>query len=88
MPACPDWDLAELVRHTGVVRRRAFHIADTRAKERPGWDSLPDAEAPADAAGLARWFEGGSRRPAALPRERGPADPVRSWAGRVVAVPR
>ena len=80
VPACPDWTLAELVRHTGKVHRWAFHIADTRAKERPGWDDLPDAEAPADAAGLARWFEGGSRRLAALLRERGPAEPVWSWA--------
>ncbi len=80
VPACPDWDLGELVRHTGKVHRWAFHIIDTRTMERPGWDGLPDAEAPADAAGLARWLEGGSRRLAALLRERGPAEPVWGWA--------
>ncbi len=80
VPACPDWDLGALVRHTGTVHRWAFHIVDTRATERPGWDDLPDAEAPADAAGLARWFERGSRRLAALLRERGPAEPVWGWA--------
>ena len=80
VPNCPDWDLAALVRHTGTVHRWAFHITDTRTMARPGRDGLPDTEAPADAAGLAQWLDGGSRRLSALLRERGPAEPVWGWA--------
>src|SRR5579859_514116 len=35
VPGCPDWDVAALVGHTGVIHRWVAEILRTRARERP-----------------------------------------------------
>lgn len=35
VPGCPDWDVAALVGHTGVIHRWVAEILRTRAQERP-----------------------------------------------------
>lgn len=58
VPSCPDWDLAELIRHTGRVHRWVTGIAATRATEFPGW-SKTVSDVPEDAAGLPDWLAAG-----------------------------
>lgn len=59
VPGCPDWDLAELVRHTGRVHRWVTEIVRTRATERVDWKLL-DLDLPDDPAGLPHWLAAGA----------------------------
>jgi uncharacterized protein (TIGR03083 family) len=76
---CPEWTLADLSRHQGLVHRWALQVVTVGAQERVSWDELPDQEAPEDPAGRAEWLLRGATRLAELLRERGPAEKVWSW---------
>ncbi|MGQ0467099.1 MAG: maleylpyruvate isomerase family mycothiol-dependent enzyme [Sporichthyaceae bacterium] len=59
VPGCPDWDLAELLRHTGRVHRWVTGFVAERATEFPGW-SKGVTDVPEDAAGLSDWLAAGA----------------------------
>lgn len=59
VPSCPDWNLAELLRHTGRVHRWVTGIVATRATEFPGW-SKSVTDVPDVAAGLPDWLATGA----------------------------
>ncbi|WP_369213457.1 maleylpyruvate isomerase family mycothiol-dependent enzyme [Streptomyces flavofungini] len=55
VPTCPDWEVRDLVRHTGMVHRwAAAFLAERRTEFRLGGE-LPDL----DGAGLIDWFREG-----------------------------
>ena len=58
VPTCPDWEVRDLLRHTGMVHRWATtFVAEGRTSFHPG-DGLPDL----DGAELLDWFREGHRR--------------------------
>jgi len=79
VPTCPGWDLAKLIRHTGIVHRWATATVATKATERVAADAL-DAGLPADVAGYPRWLAAGGASLLTVLREAGPGLPVWSWA--------
>ncbi|MFJ8531967.1 maleylpyruvate isomerase family mycothiol-dependent enzyme [Streptomyces sp. NPDC093591] len=57
VPTCPEWQVRDLVRHTGLVHRwAASFVADGHTSPRP-LDSPPDL----DGADLLAWFRDGHR---------------------------
>lgn len=54
VPSCPEWDVAELVRHTSEVHR---HKAATIRAERTPWDKRE--EGPKDPAEILEWYRAG-----------------------------
>jgi uncharacterized protein (TIGR03083 family) len=59
VPACPGWDLAKLVKHTGIVHRWATTIVASRATE-PLAQSALDVGLPADRAQYPHWLAAGA----------------------------
>ncbi|RZB19895.1 maleylpyruvate isomerase family mycothiol-dependent enzyme [Streptomyces sp. F001] len=58
VPTCPDWQVKDLLRHTGMVHRWATaFVAEARTSYHPG-EGLPDL----DGADLVTWFREGHRR--------------------------
>ncbi|MGV9314275.1 maleylpyruvate isomerase family mycothiol-dependent enzyme [Streptomyces sp. NPDC003691] len=58
VPSCPDWQVRDLVRHTGVVHRwAASHVAG-RHREPMAPDPLPELDGDA----LLSWFREGHRK--------------------------
>ncbi|MFD7130737.1 maleylpyruvate isomerase family mycothiol-dependent enzyme [Streptomyces sp. NPDC059894] len=58
VPTCPDWQVRDLLRHTGIVHRwAASHVAERLTAPHPVEDP-PDL----DGADLLTWFEEGHRR--------------------------
>ncbi|MFC1413098.1 maleylpyruvate isomerase family mycothiol-dependent enzyme [Streptacidiphilus sp. N1-12] len=80
VPSCPDWSLAELCRHQGLVHRWATQVVRTRAQRRLGFDGLPDQVPPADPAGQAEWLLRGAADLVGLLRESGTDTRVWGWA--------
>jgi uncharacterized protein (TIGR03083 family) len=58
VPTCPEWQVRDLLRHTGMVHRwaRSF-VAERRTSPHPA-DGLPDL----DGTALLDWFQEGHRR--------------------------
>jgi uncharacterized protein (TIGR03083 family) len=91
VPACPDWDLAELIRHTGRVHRWATEIVKTRAQEFLAWKNL-DLGLPGEATALPEWLAAGAAPllaelaadPATPVWTFGPDKSVRWWARRLL----
>ena len=79
VPTCPGWDLAQLVKHTGVVHRWATATVVTRATDRLDSTTL-DVGLPESPAGYPTWLAAGSAPLLAALREAGPDAPVWSWA--------
>jgi uncharacterized protein (TIGR03083 family) len=75
---CPDWDLAKLVRHTGIVHRWVAAIVATRATGRISQNEL-DVGLPADLAGYPEWLASGAAPLVTLLREAGPDTAVWAW---------
>jgi uncharacterized protein (TIGR03083 family) len=76
--SCPDWDVAELLRHVGTAHRWSRHVVETREPVPP---KTVDRALPDDATGLPDWLEAGA---AELVATIAPADPdgdCWSWAG-------
>ncbi|AWW42801.1 maleylpyruvate isomerase family mycothiol-dependent enzyme [Streptomyces cadmiisoli] len=58
VPTCPDWQVRDLLRHTGMVHRWATaFVAEAHASYRPG-EERPDL----DGDDLVNWFSDGHRR--------------------------
>lgn len=79
VPACPEWDLGKLVRHTGMVHRWATHIVRTRATERVPFKEIPMG-LPADRADLPAWLDAGAE-PLVAELSADPETAVWTWAG-------
>ena len=77
VPACPDWDVAALVRHVGGV-----HGAWTQVVERQlqSPDEIADPGVPDDDADLLRWFLDGVERLTAALADADPTTRVWTWA--------
>jgi uncharacterized protein (TIGR03083 family) len=58
--SCPEWDLAELTRHTGRVHRWVRHIVATRATEFVRWKDIP-MDTPDTPEHLAAWLAAGAQ---------------------------
>ncbi len=85
VPNCPDWDLAELVRHTGQVHRWVTRIIETAATERVRFSDV-EMDLPKSDAGLAKWLaEGGDHLISAL-SEIEASTPVWTFGGERPAV--
>jgi uncharacterized protein (TIGR03083 family) len=76
---CPGWDLAKLVKHTGIVHRWATAIVATRATAPLAGNSL-DVGLPADPAQYPRWLAAGAAPLVTELRDAGPATAVWAWA--------
>jgi uncharacterized protein (TIGR03083 family) len=92
VPTCPDWDVAELVRHIGAVHRWADRMVRERATERLARDQL-ELQLPPDVSALPGWLGAGGEALVATLRAADPdasmwvwgADPhVRFWSRRMV----
>ncbi|MER7133321.1 maleylpyruvate isomerase family mycothiol-dependent enzyme [Streptosporangium saharense] len=79
VPSCPEWNLAQLLRHVGHGHRWAETIVRTRASAPPPDTALRDlpADVPQDPAELDVWLADGARRLAETLREAGPH--ARTW---------
>lgn len=76
VPACPEWDVAELLWHTGQVHCFWRSIA---SGEIGGPDEYTEPPRPADD-DLIEWFRDGVETTAAVLEELDPAKPVWTWA--------
>jgi uncharacterized protein (TIGR03083 family) len=79
VPGCPGWDLAKLVKHTGIVHRWAAAVVATRATQPVAGDAL-DVGLPADPAQYPQWLAAGAAPLVTALRDAGPVTPVWSWA--------
>lgn len=78
VPGCPGWDLAKLVRHTGIVHRWAAAIVATRSTELIPQNHL-DVALPADPAGYPGWLAHGAAPLVTVLREAGPDTVAWAW---------
>ena len=76
LPSCPDWDVADLIAHTGRVHRWVTEIVTTRATERVSRVGIlaPTTD------DLVPWFDEGVRDLVETLRATDPAEPVWSWS--------
>jgi uncharacterized protein (TIGR03083 family) len=61
VPTCPDWTVAELVRHLGGIHRWAGQMVRDRAQTRLSREDL-ERDPPANGAYDAAWIRSGARR--------------------------
>jgi uncharacterized protein (TIGR03083 family) len=75
VPACPGWDVADLVRHTGMVHRHKTEIVRGRlaGPPRPWPPPLPPDDE------LLGWYEAGLAELATLLEQEDPATRVWTW---------
>ena len=74
---CPEWTIADLARHTGLVHRWATAIVSSRAESRI---AFPEADSPWESAdGWAQWLAAGAGPLLAGLREAGPGAVVWTW---------
>ena len=84
VPTCPEWTLAELLRHVGHAHRRSEVTVRTRAAEPVPAGQVPDTEGPDedDPAALGAWLTAGAERLVDTLREAGPDARVWTWTPR------
>jgi len=82
VPSCPEWDLAKLLKHTGIAHRWVTAIVATRATG-PVHPRSVDAGLPEDPAGYPKWLASGAAPLLSALREAGPDTSVWSWSGQV-----
>jgi uncharacterized protein (TIGR03083 family) len=70
VPSCPEWTLADLLRHIGIVQRHVADLVELRLDEK-SWRG--EIDTPADPTALAGWVREGSARLAEV-LERTPSD--------------
>ncbi|GGN09039.1 maleylpyruvate isomerase family mycothiol-dependent enzyme [Streptomyces fuscichromogenes] len=58
VPTCPDWQVRDLLRHTGVVHRWAAGVVTGAETSRPAFPDPPDI----DGTELTTWYRDGHRR--------------------------
>jgi uncharacterized protein (TIGR03083 family) len=74
---CPEWTIADLARHTGLVHRWATKIVSSRAGSRI---PFPEADSPWESAdGWAQWLVSGAGPLLAALRDAGPEVAVYTW---------
>lgn len=74
---CPEWTIADLARHTGLVHRWATAIVSSRAGSRI---AFPEADSPWESAdGWAEWLAAGAGPLLAALREAGPDAATWTW---------
>ena len=78
VPTCPDWDLADLLEHTGIVQRWAAEMVRRRSPERLDRKTL-DVPVPDDRAQLPEWLADGAGDIVAAFRESDPDASMWAW---------
>ena len=78
VPTCPDWTIAELVRHAGAVHRWAGQMVAARAQERLDRRRVV-LDLPADEADLADWLAAGAGPLLGALRSADPEAPMWAW---------
>jgi uncharacterized protein (TIGR03083 family) len=78
VPTCPQWSVARLVKHTGIVHRWATHIVSTRSSTAVDQRDV-EAGLPAAEAGYSDWLAAGAGPLAAALRSAGPDAAVWAW---------
>jgi uncharacterized protein (TIGR03083 family) len=78
VPSCPEWTLAELVRHTGIIHRWVEHMVRHRSEERVSPRDVA-GELPGVPADYPAWLAAGAGPLTATLRETEPATPVWTW---------
>jgi uncharacterized protein (TIGR03083 family) len=76
--SCPEWDLADLLRHTGTAHRWAQRVVETGQPVPP---KSVDRALPDDPAGLPDWLEAGAAGFVAAVAAADPDAPCWTWAG-------
>lgn len=76
VPSCPDWDVAELIRHTGGVHQWVNETVRTRSSEYINRKHLPP---PPDGDPIG-WFERGAETLLATLEAVDPDEPVWNWS--------
>jgi uncharacterized protein (TIGR03083 family) len=80
VPSCPEWNLARLVKHTGIAHRWVTAIVATRATG-PVSPRSVDAGLPPDPAQYPKWLASGAGPLMSALREAGPGTSVWTWSG-------
>jgi uncharacterized protein (TIGR03083 family) len=78
VPTCPQWSVARLIKHTGIVHRWATHIVSTRSSTRVDHRDV-EAGLPAAESGYADWLAAGAAPLVAALRSAGPDAAVWAW---------
>jgi uncharacterized protein (TIGR03083 family) len=78
VPTCPQWSVARLVKHTGIVHRWATRIVSTRSSERVDQRDL-DAGLPELETAYPGWLADGAAPLIAALRSAGPDIAVWAW---------
>lgn len=76
VPACPGWDLHELLAHTSGVHRWAAEMVRTGAREPISRRGMPSAP---EGAGVVEWLEEGAADLVRVLTEAGPDKEVWNW---------
>ena len=84
IPACPEWNLRQLVTHIGRAHRWAAEITRTRSDASISFREVPDGKLPDDRAEQCAWLRAGAARIVDAVRETG-SDLVWSFTGPVPA---
>ena len=78
VPTCPEWTLAALTRHTGVIHRWVEHTVRNRVRERVAPRDIP-AGLPGDEPGYPAWLAAGAGPLVRALRDADPATEVWTW---------
>ena len=78
VPSCPDWTIAQLVRHTGTVHRWAARMVRDRAAERLDPTTI-DLGLPEDPAAYPEWLAAGADPLVAVFAEADPEATMWAW---------
>jgi uncharacterized protein (TIGR03083 family) len=76
VPACPEWDVAKLVRHTGTAHRWSAEVVRTRELLAP---QQVDLAIPEDRRALPDWLESSAAHLVGVLAAEDPATPCWSW---------
>jgi len=79
VPSCPDWTMADLVRHTSQVHRNRTVLARLNETEYP--DGLTREPGPDNIDQLLDWYRAGLNELVAALEEVGPDAPTWTWTG-------
>jgi uncharacterized protein (TIGR03083 family) len=78
VPTCPEWDLAELMTHTGTVHRWAATMVERSSQQRLAREDM-DWARPDDPTALADWLAEGAEFVAGRFRTADPSTPMWAW---------
>jgi uncharacterized protein (TIGR03083 family) len=78
VPSCPEWDVHELVLHSGTTQRWATTLVSTRAT---GYVAPDLGTLPTEREGIFDWYEEGAAQLLDLLDRTDPELPVWSWGG-------